>query len=210
MYFTVYFISPFSILIPVLVSIITFKKQNKNLRLLSYLFFIGGFFDLILPIFQTAYNLQTILFYQLFDFIQFTLLILIIFPFKKFPLTKLKLLILPLLFTLSWLLFEFNINTKSPTSYSAVFASFLLILAAIYNLYTLAKDTTLIIYKNYMFWINISVLIYFAGTIFVQTITLIFPELTVTVWELHTIMNLVSNITFALSYVTFIKYLKKT
>jgi hypothetical protein len=102
------------------------------------------------------------------------------------------------------------VQQEKINSYTHIFSSLIFIVFGVSFFYKLMKDLpTLEVYRLPMFWINVAVLVYFSGNLFVFTlshylVTVLKNDLIV-YWSVHNLVNILGNILFAVGFYVSVK-----
>jgi len=141
---------------------------------------------------------------HLFTAVQFVLLVYILGKALS-PLYSIRLLnnliILFILFVFIDAIFLSGINNFS--TYSRPLASLILIFLVLSFFYNTLKELKIeSLDKEPVFWLNIGVLLYFSGSLFIFLFTNYFQasnEALLTLWGIHAIFNIILNFTYAIA-----------
>jgi hypothetical protein len=136
---------------------------------------------------------------------EFILLIGIYYRAFNNPKTARPFLILTALFILFFIFNMIFFQREKINSYTNIFATLVFIVLAVGFFYKLMKDLpALQVYLLPMFWVNVAVLVYFAGNLFVFTlshylVTVLNDNLMV-YWGFHNFLNILKNVLFAVGF----------
>lgn len=98
------------------------------------------------------------------------------------------------------------INNKPLDPFPIGIESILILIYSFYFFYEQLKNTDLIIYENFLFWITIGVVLYLSGSFFFNILSTIIPhkEL-VRYWFVTHIFDTIKNLLFVISVIAFLK-----
>lgn len=190
-----------SVLIPLAIALLQWKKMSKQLSPLRWLLVASLLSDILMYItaltFRNSYPVG-----NAYLFIQFSILV-YIFSFyyenKKIILTLyfvyIILYVVDIIFFESFLRFASNVNALS---------NLILIILSFHYLYNLLKEPPVVhILKLPMLWLIFAVLIYSGGTLFVflanNYLLTNLNSSQNTMWILHNAFNIIKNILFAIA-----------
>ena len=197
------YLSMFSIIIPVLVVAIRWKTMNDLQRLIRNLVIVTFFSEAIIYAltFFTVNNLPVV---HLFTVLQFAILVWVLRKGLKPSFSKKRSWALIFLFSCFAIvdavflngIFNFN-------SYSRPLASFILLILVLSFFHKTLKELKIkSLHQEPIFWINIGVLIYFSGSLFIFLFTNYIKasnEALFTLWGIHAIFNILLNISYSIA-----------
>lgn len=200
--------SSFSIVIPVLVASIRFRKLTQTQRLLCFLVVSSLLTEVIANIlwYQQLRNLEV---YNIFALINFNFLAYIFrknlnsswkTPLKVFLIIFNGYFILDALFLRDINYWEYNFHTNLTTSASAV----LIILTLCYFFKLLKEVKYQKLEKNPLFWISSGVTLYYSGTLILFLLSNVITdakslEVTFAAWGLNSFFNLILNTSYTIA-----------
>lgn len=216
-------ISSFSILLPVILSAVFFKRLNKPFKILAGLLYVSTLIQVI-SILMTTYGTTlldkyTLFFYHILIIIEFTLLTTIYkIEFKDFVPAKFfsGLIIFFVLFSVTNTVLvmepfhsipEFFRNFRYIArfnSYAQLLEDFLLMSFALFYFYKLMKELKVEnLEKEAFFWFNIGILIYFSSKFtldifsnFIKSASLSLKNVT---WSVHSVANILLHLFYSLA-----------
>ena len=196
--------SAFSSLAPFFLGLMRFRTISPELRLLLTLTGVSFLCDM-----ASLFHAQLRIggnypgdVYRMAEFILLIMIYYIAFDTPKFAKPFFILTIFYILFLISNVTF---FQQEKINSYTFVFSSLVFIVLATGFFYKLMKDLpTLEVYRLPMFWISVAVLVYFAGNLFLFTlshylVTTMKDNLRV-YWTFHNFLNILNNILFTIGF----------
>jgi len=190
-----------STLVPFSLGLAKFRSISSELKLLLILTGVSFLCD-IAALYHTLLNIKSNYAGDSYWLAEFILLIIIYRIAFDNPKVVRPFLILTLFYVLFFISNVIFLQQEKINSYTYIFSSLIFIVLAVGFFYKLLKDLpTLQVYRLPMFWINVAVLVYFAGNLFVFTlshylVTVLNANLMV-YWGFHNILNILKNILFA-------------
>lgn len=207
MAFLIAYITTYSIFIPLIIGLILFRYLNKPQKILLYLIIFGSSVELV----SLTTNMQNLWVYNIFDIVEFTLLMLM-FKLIIFE-SQLKNIFIPLIITnilIRVLLVFLDVDSiYNIKSYFTLITNAIIIILSMRELLAISLKGQKLLLQNPLFWILISLLIYFATTIFVNFISfLVEAEKLYSIYIIHSIANLLANMFFTYAFYQQYKNLK--
>lgn len=198
-----FMISFYSIWIPFLSGIVTFRKLENSIRIFFSMVSLGVIFEII----GRQLSRNNLFVMNLWDSIEFTL-ILIVFSkwryFEKYKLHFTVIIIVNLLVRILLYYFGYE-DADIMKSYASILSELIIILLGMYALYKLSKATETLLYLESKFYLLTGILVYYAGTSFLSLISLIIPpEEILPFWYIHGGANIIANILFTFCF--FLQY----
>jgi hypothetical protein len=201
--FLIAYLSFGSIILPLLLSTIQWKKLTGDLVILHWILISSFLIDsgslVLMKLFNRG-NTQPLV--NAYLLIQFSLLF---FIYARQFRNKLAFIIIYVCFLLFYFInlfyfqsiFVFNTNSN-------VFASLILIICALSYFYKLLNDLPLVhIHQLPMLWISFAALTYYSGTLFLflanNYLTEVASTSHVVMWILHNLLNIIKNILFVIA-----------
>ncbi|GEM_PF-1524970 len=205
------FISSLSIIIPLIVGLVRFRKLSPTQKLLSYLVIASALTEIIANIlwYQQLRNLEV---YNVYALINFNLLAIILSrhlyltwrkPLKLFLICFNGYFIIDALFFKDLKHWEYNFNSNLTTS-----ASIILIVLALSYFHKLLKEVRYQkLERNSQFWISSGIVMYYSGTLILFLLGnqvndpeySYYYELHFAAWGLNSFFNLVLNTTYTIA-----------
>ncbi len=159
------YVSIISTIVPLLIGIYNWKSANRELRILVFYLSFVLIVDIIIMwiIKNYSINLGLTHFYFLIECI---FIMSIIIFWQESPETKKFFQVLLVIYILFWLIAKLTFEPLNGLySLTASASSVLLALAAGYTLFIVIGNRVQSLFRNYSFWILLSFIIYFAGTL---------------------------------------------
>lgn len=189
-------VSIFSGLLPLTVGLLFFRRLGKDLRLLIVLLALGFSLD-VASIPFAIHRVSNIWLINIYFLVDYTLLTFVLSYWQDQPLVRraLRMSVAPV--ALVWLASQIALGSLSHFNFlTRTLECILLSVAAIYTLWQIGlSQTDLPLSRDYRFWISLSVLIYFSGTIFLYAFGfLINTKLMGAAWVIHSGLNVTANL----------------
>ena len=199
-------LSPLTDALPVLIGAWYFRNISIDLVPVYFFFYFTTLQDYFTTLLAMSHypNVWLINIYQLIESVFYP------FLFHRFLSgKKMNLLFLLLLLSvfLIWTYTTFFIYSRNePNSITRTFGGLLIVLYAGNTLIRLSKDTTVFLFYNPWFWLASGCLIYFTFSLIVYSVLPMIvgnqyiPYVYDPVWMVHSIMNIFSNLLFAITF----------
>lgn len=200
-----FFISSYTVIIPLILGALGIKKLDQGLRyFLSLLFLVlvteTSAFAL------GAYNINNLIVYNVFTGVEYAFLVLMFTHWwESVTLRRVLMGSIPV-FIVTWIAANYAFEV-TPQEFNTVFLSIESVLFVILAVSTLVKEMqngTVLLVDNPVFWVTSGVLIYFAGNLFVFTLMDLLIQKTDipphSVYLIHTVLNIVKNILFSIGF----------
>jgi len=204
---TAYFIaklSTASTLIPFFLGLARFRSISSELKLLLVLTGASFACDMA-SLYHAKLGIGNNYIGDAYRLIEFTLLLIIYYRAFNNPKIFRVFLVLAVLYVLFFTLNVILLQQEKINSYTYVILAGVFVVLAVLFFYKLMKDLpTLEVYRLPMFWINVAVLVYFAGNLFLwivshYLVTVMNDNLRV-YWSFHNFLNIFKNILFAVGF----------
>jgi hypothetical protein len=192
-------LSALSILIPCATSIYFFRSAGSDMRFFAVFIYVSLISSSAVAI-LAAYEINNLWLIHIFIPIEYGFLVLLFSFWQRGKLVRRILRWSIVVFFGIWIwsklihlerLDHFYYPTKS-------LSTIVLITVSIFTLITINVDELKLIYKDYRFWVILGVLVYFAGTAVVFSLSDL--ALIKSVWTIHSILNITGNICFACAF----------
>lgn len=194
------YISQYSVFIPILLGIIQLSRTNKYLKYLLLLVSASCVSD-----FATSYNYMWRNFmwttYEIAEFTALILLFIAVIDVRSIKVILIGLLSSFLFYSFIYHTYIIEIDSIFPDL--RVIASFVFIFVALYSFYYLHTHMpALNLFESPIFWINIGVLLYFAGNLFLFAAINIFTmeKVYLLYFPIHNVLNASKNILFGVAF----------
>jgi hypothetical protein len=197
-------ISMASALVSFLLGLAKFRSISSELKLLLILTGVSFASDMA-ALYHTQLKIGTNYISDAYRLAEFILLIGIYYRAFNNPKTVRPLLILTALFILFFIFNMIFFQREKINSYTYIVSALVFIVLAVGFFYKLMKDLpALQVYLLPMFWVNVAVLVYFAGNLFVFTlshylVTVLNNNLMV-YWGFHNFLSILKNVLFAVGF----------
>ncbi len=199
------FVSIVSGLMPLFVGLLFFRRLGKDMRLLILLLTLGFALD-VASIPMAILKVSNIWLINLYFLVDYSLLVLILSYWQDQPrVGKLFRVSIAPMVTL-WAASQAVLGSLDQFNFFVrTLECILLSSAAIYTLWRIGLiSTNLPLSRDYRFWVSLSVLIYFSGTIFLYAFGfLINTELMSTAWVIHSGLNVTANLGYTGGFLCF-------
>ncbi len=201
-------ISTSSILLPITGGLIAYKKLNRiDTKLLCY-FILFAFVEFTMA-WTSRHNINNMPILHIFSMFEYLFLTYLFYSsindeqYRKMIVITIVLFIGFAIFALFYFSGIFEFNTETVT-----FESLLLVLYSLCYFNYLSKQIIkeqLNVFKIPMFWLSIGVLFYFTGNFFLFLFQKQIAEINPQLWSLHSILNIMSNSLFMVSFLCKLK-----
>lgn len=190
-----------SVLVPLALTIIQWRKLPHNIALLRWLLICSAICDLSQIILAVIFSMSNILVGDIYMFIQFTLLLYILgSQLERRKILKVVYGILVALYVIGFFLSK---NYTGSTSTLDALASLVLIIVPILFFYKLLNELKVVnIHRQPILWIAFATLFYYSGNLFLFLASNYLLNQTDSfgrMWVLHNILNFTKNILFAVA-----------
>lgn len=195
-------ISAYTVGIPILLSFFYYKGYNRNIRVLFYYLYISLILDVV-TIILAHYKINNSINSHLDTLAQILFLgVLYFYTLKVQTLRKptISITIILVLFTILNGIFIQGFDHFNSYSRTAV-NMFLIVLPLFYFYELLRMEKIVKIEKEFMFWVSVGTLIYYAGTLFVFILCLnpeigLSKEISNQIWVVNSVLTILQNILF--------------
>lgn len=191
-----------STLLPALLALLLFKKQNAPLKYLSYLLWVATLVE-IAAYFLAQNQIPNLPLLHVYVIIEFALLgwMYQLYLYRFYPKYLIPVIIVVFTF-LSILNSIFVQKIQTFNTYARALENLLLIVFALSFFYKLLKELKVkYLEKKPIFWINTGILIYFSGSLFIFIFSNFLVKrlaLNTQMWIIHAFLNIVHNIFYAI------------
>src|SRR5258706_3424851 len=211
MHFVFIKLSQATVLFPVLLGIINFKKLNKPFRILLFFFILSILFEIQASLLKPIYynNMPGLHLFTVCEFIFLSLVY--YYHFSKNSVLSRFIILNTCLFLLAASFDAFIINgILEPNNLSRTYSSISLVTMSLIFFYSFFKnDYEFYSWQYPMFWFNTGVLIYFALNLFYFMLNNYLVEHAYSIaynsMRVHAAINIISNLLYAKSFLCFSK-----
>lgn len=190
-------LSVISGLFPLLAGVWVYKKLKRELKLI-FIFFIVAFLFEIIFLLTSLNQIRNLWLFHIYTLIEFGFWGL--YFFYQLKSTKFSVLIkwLMVIFLMIWIAAKFlGEQFTYLNDFTRPLESTILVVFSAIAIFQLQKDYLFSLWKNPRFWINVGVLIYFSGNIFLFSLVNLVLYDTPDIWIIHSFLNIITNICYA-------------
>ena len=201
------YVSLFSVIIPIGVGISRIKTLHRGMKILLLYLIFAFASDVFLTLFVKGYQL-TLGLYHVYYLVEFVFIMSIIFTWQESLKMKRFVLMLMLLYMLFWVIAKLTFEPlKGLYTFTASTSQVLLIIGAETSLFFLVGNRVQPIMNDYRFWVLLSFVVYYAGTLLVLTSRGILLQFSLEIiylaayidWSLKILFNILFTIGFLYS-----------
>jgi hypothetical protein len=209
---TAYFIAKLSTattLIPFFLGLVRFRSMTTELKLLLILLAVSITCDMA-ALYHSELKIGPNYVGDAYRLAEFILLLILYYKAFNNPKLFKAFVVIALFYVLFLVANVLFIQQEKINTYTHIILACVFIVLAVLFFYKLMKDLpTLVVYQLPMFWINVGVLVYFAGNLFLwivshYLVTVLNDDFKI-YWSFHNFLSMIKNILFAAGFYVSLK-----
>ncbi len=200
--------SVFSLLIPTVCALFYYKSFPTSLRLLTLVLVLGSSVD-FWCIYAVKHSIHTFPVQNLYSIFETLFLTLMLFFWKKTKWFRVVAVMLLVIYLFFWFysIITLGIDSYAGGAYTMKSIFMMILLSGI--LIDISFDLSIPVYKNYKFWIGISLLFYYSiGVVLWSTAFLPIGDYVIQYysWNIHAVLSIFTNLLVTYGLITFVRW----